>query len=665
MKTIKRILLAALFAAFSSSGNAQLTPGFNLPIGTAIGEIAGAQPASTNLLKGTLNPGAFSDWTLVNTATKLASTANQYDSSYIPVIFSSLNGIADYIRNTSVTAAAAQPYTISGSFSVDPNFALTNPSSRLRLQIVWTGGVARTDYIDITPITGQLLASQNVLSFSSTPIDVILPTNVKARIYTVAFTVPNTPALTNAGEIRVYPLAASSGTGRVIAGGFQVENLSFPTSFINTLSGQTQTRYIGTIPSSLIRQITEANIIANGSAANPSLYWRTDTSTGFFRDGANQIGVSISGNKILDFLATGINVIGGITGTISGNGNAQSDVAPTTSILKGQNSFPTAAINTTGANTIIAPGIGTRSFTITNFAATGGKTVTLIFNGTTTVLTEGVDFQCVAAGSNNACALNLASAINTAIPTGLAAAQSTNNVNITLDLYVYSFSISTNAGAPLTANSGADGNITFAGSVALSSSTCSFTTTGLNNCPIGFTTANQAIFSQLTDSALTATRVPFSAVGGLLTDDATFTFNSTSKVLASSMFSGPIGGTGATPAAATVTTLAANTGASGNQITFGSTAVGYLFSDHSANVAFSFVTGGGGSALWLNATGATLYSPNQTKFAVISNTGFAVTGDISSSTGGAASTAACWKADGITLGKCSTTVGAGGGCTCG
>ncbi len=63
------------------------------------------------------------------------------------------------------------------------------------------------------------------------------------------------------------------------------------------------------------------------------------------------------------------------------------------------------------------------------------------------------------------------------------------------------------------------------------------------------------VFSSVTDSGLTATRVVFSTTGGLLTDNSAFTFNSGTGALSATGFQGVIGAT--TPAAGSFTTLSA------------------------------------------------------------------------------------------------------------
>jgi hypothetical protein len=48
--------------------------------------------------------------------------------------------------------------------------------------------------------------------------------------------------------------------------------------------------------------------LAAGTVSLPSLYWSTDTTTGFYRIGANNNGYAVSGVKVLDFTATGLTI---------------------------------------------------------------------------------------------------------------------------------------------------------------------------------------------------------------------------------------------------------------------------------------------------------------------------------------------------------------------
>lgn len=138
-----------------------------------------------------------------------------------------------------------------------------------------------------------------------------------------------------------------------------------------------------------------------------------------------------------------------------------SDAAAVNTLLTGEGAYELASTNTTAGDTVLSGGIGTRKFTIVTFGSTGGKTVTITTNGTSTVtLTEGTDWTCVGT-SNNTCASNLATAINAngTLSSKVNATASNAVVGIQRKAggNVYAIAISTNAGAPLTATSGTDG----------------------------------------------------------------------------------------------------------------------------------------------------------------------------------------------------------------
>lgn len=111
---------------------------------------------------------------------------------------------------------------------------------------------------------------------------------------------------------------------------------------------------------------------------------------------------------------------------------------------------------------------------------------------------------------------------------------------------------------------------------------------------------------------------------------------------------GAIGGAGTGSGQIEIATAAANHGviqyaSAGNTTLY----IDNIFDNAAAEIRLRTRTAGTPiNALILNATSA------------------AFPGTVAASTGGAASTATCWKADGITLGHCTTIVGAGGGCTC-
>ena len=94
-------------------------------------------------------------------------------------------------------------------------------------------------------------------------------------------------------------------------------------------------------------------------------------------------------------------------------GAAASDVAPTTGLLKAQDAYAQATVNTTGAALYLAGGIGRRLVTIVDATLidAAADTVTLTLNGTATVITAGTGWTVFT--TNAACATDLAAYINT------------------------------------------------------------------------------------------------------------------------------------------------------------------------------------------------------------------------------------------------------------
>lgn len=89
---------------------------------------------------------------------------------------------------------------------------------------------------------------------------------------------------------------------------------------------------------------------------------------------------------------------------------ATTDNAPTAALVNGGNAWPHATGNNrNGASLFLAGGIGARFFTIEDFSALSGASVTLTTDGVDVTFTEGVDWT--ASTSNGATATSLASAI--------------------------------------------------------------------------------------------------------------------------------------------------------------------------------------------------------------------------------------------------------------
>ena len=135
------------------------------------------------------------------------------------------------------------------------------------------------------------------------------------------------------------------------------------------------------------------------------------------------------------------------------------DSNPTKLFFGGQNAYAQATTNTAGGDVQIAPGLGRRLFTVTDYTALSGKSVTITVNGTATTKTEGVHWT--AATSDAATATSLGNAI-ASIPgvaklvVGTAVYITPYYNNVALGP-VYNLTLATSATAGLTLTQGADG----------------------------------------------------------------------------------------------------------------------------------------------------------------------------------------------------------------
>jgi hypothetical protein len=155
------------------------------------------------------------------------------------------------------------------------------------------------------------------------------------------------------------------------------------------------------------------------------------------------------------------------------------DSNPAKLFYGGQNAYAQATVNTSGGDVMFAPGLGRRLFTVTDYTALSGKSVTITVNGVATTKTEGVHWT--AGTSNTATATSLGNAI-ASIP-GLLKVNSGNTVYIT-PYYttvtqgpVYGLTLATNAASGLTVTQGADGVVQTATVAVPATNPAAFTAT--------------------------------------------------------------------------------------------------------------------------------------------------------------------------------------------
>jgi len=182
--------------------------------------------------------------------------------------------------------------------------ALTFPSNPTLNQVFSTGSLSWTWNGKSWNNGTSILATSNLVSSS------------------VQFTNGNTTAFDTNSNITV---------GQITASFAKITNLTvqYITSSVVVITGSNKfgdasndtQEFTGSVSMSgslsIVGNITSNNVLslASGTVGLPSLILSTDTTSGMYRIGANNIGISISAAKVLDISSTGLSVTGLITAT--------------------------------------------------------------------------------------------------------------------------------------------------------------------------------------------------------------------------------------------------------------------------------------------------------------------------------------------------------------
>lgn len=148
---------------------------------------------------------------------------------------------------------------------------------------------------------------------------------------------------------------------------------------------------------------------ADGTAALPAFSWTSDTNTGLYRIGADNIGLSLGGVKYADFSTSGLAVTGwaAFTSTITGAGYAGGPISGTTGAFSSTVSGTTVSASTafrSADGTVSAPGLSFTDDTNSGIYRIGADNLGIALNGTLYVQsqTTGTTFgHSVALGAGN------------------------------------------------------------------------------------------------------------------------------------------------------------------------------------------------------------------------------------------------------------------------
>lgn len=148
---------------------------------------------------------------------------------------------------------------------------------------------------------------------------------------------------------------------------------------------------------------TASNLkIGNGTVALPSLAFGSDTDTGIYRIGANNLGIAAAGAKVLDVATTGLSVTGalsasttlavGTTSTFTGVATFTAiPVAPATGITLGSTTFSEATLS------LYAKGIAAGYKVARGETALDGSNPTAVATGLASIVSCTVTIKTTAA----------------------------------------------------------------------------------------------------------------------------------------------------------------------------------------------------------------------------------------------------------------------------
>ena len=229
-----------------------LSPSYNIPLGSAIGEIGAPQPRSENLVPSSTDPDgvlAVSGWSVTGTCT--STTDLRYDAGFVTKVLAGPAGSGDTLvspRQPSTPIVAGTTYTVSAQVSVDEDFTglavLANRSTKARLAVRWLNGggaTIRTDSVSFAPGSGAVLDTSSAFVSGVTVAPFVARVNttgVQVNVNLISFQCV-APATAVEGLIVATPrdAATAGAAARCMMSGFQLEAYPAPTNFIANARG--------------------------------------------------------------------------------------------------------------------------------------------------------------------------------------------------------------------------------------------------------------------------------------------------------------------------------------------------------------------------------------------------------------------------------------------
>ena len=232
-------------------------------------------------------------------------------------------------------------------------------------------------------IFGTASFATNAFSASYAPNIYVLPSNV----------VSASAQLSNNGGV-AFDTTSNITVGQITASFAKITNLTvqYVTSSVMVITGSNKfgdasndtQEFTGSVNMSgslsIVGNVTSNNVLSlsSGTVALPSLILSTDTTSGMYRIGANNIGISISAAKVLDISSTGLSV----TGTLSASGGYNGTVGATTPSTVAATTISASATSNTPITMVTTNAISQLSLDTTAGGATDATQIAFRRNGT-------------------------------------------------------------------------------------------------------------------------------------------------------------------------------------------------------------------------------------------------------------------------------------------
>ena len=331
------------------------------------------------------NTNAFDTNSNITVGQITASFAKISGSIFGTASFAILAQTSSYLENAQTASYVVLAQTASYVLNaVSASYSLTASYVALAQTASYVENAQTASYVTLAQTASYVTLSQTAsyistssyalkaLSASYAPNIYVLPSNV----------VSSSAQLSNGGAV-AFDTNSNITVNQITASFAKITNLTveYVTSSVMVITGSNKfgdasndkQEFTGSVSVSgslsVVGNVTSNNVLslASGTVALPSLILSTDTTSGMYRIGANNIGVAISAAKVLDISSTGLSV----TGALSASGGYNGSVGATTP------STVTATTLTTTGDVGIGTASPTQRLQVSNSA---GSTYALITN---------------------------------------------------------------------------------------------------------------------------------------------------------------------------------------------------------------------------------------------------------------------------------------------